>query len=104
MQLFEGQTLRHLIASKPGISVDHYNWSHDARYVYFKSAAGDKTALYRVGLRDPRLERIISLKDVRRTGNEGPFSPWSGLTPDDSPLVLRDIGTQEIYALDVEFP
>jgi hypothetical protein len=28
---------------------------------------------------------------------------WSGVGPDDSPLVLRDIGAQEIYALDVEF-
>jgi hypothetical protein len=29
---------------------------------------------------------------------------WSGLTPDGSPLFTRDISTQEIYALDVEFP
>jgi len=27
-----------------------------------------------------------------------------GLAPDDSPLVLRDVGIQEIYALDVDFP
>jgi hypothetical protein len=29
---------------------------------------------------------------------------WAGLTPDDSPLVLLDTSTEEIYALDVEFP
>src|ERR1017187_9245738 len=29
---------------------------------------------------------------------------WYGLAPDDSPMVLRDIGTQEIYRLDVEWP
>ena len=30
------------------------------------------------------------------------FGPWGGLTPDDSPLVSRDISSQEIYALDWE--
>ncbi|MGH9454815.1 MAG: hypothetical protein ACRD2O_12685 [Terriglobia bacterium] len=29
---------------------------------------------------------------------------WSGLAPDDSPIVLRDVGIQEIYALDVRWP
>ena len=81
------------------IPADNYNWSHDDKYVYFKSPAGDETALYRIPLEDRKLERIISLKDIRRTGNSG---PWVGLTPDDSPLILRDIGVEEIYALDWE--
>ena len=34
----------------------------------------------------------------------GPFGQWSGFAPDGSPLVLRDTGTQEIYALDVDLP
>jgi hypothetical protein len=34
----------------------------------------------------------------------GVFGAWTGLTPDDSPLVVRDVGSQEIYALDVQFP
>ena len=29
---------------------------------------------------------------------------WTGLTPDDSPLALRDISTFEIYALDWHLP
>jgi hypothetical protein len=32
------------------------------------------------------------------------YREWFGLTPDDSPLVLRDTGTQEIYALDWQEP
>jgi hypothetical protein len=28
------------------------------------------------------------------------FGYWLGMAPDDSPLLLRDTGTQEIYALD----
>ncbi len=29
---------------------------------------------------------------------------WFGLAPDDSLLVLRDVGSQEIYAIDWEAP
>jgi hypothetical protein len=29
---------------------------------------------------------------------------WFALAPDDSPVLLRDIGSQEIYALDWEAP
>jgi hypothetical protein len=29
---------------------------------------------------------------------------WTGLALDGSPLVLRDVGSQEIYALDVDLP
>jgi hypothetical protein len=34
----------------------------------------------------------------------GRSSTWFGLAPDDSPLVTRDISTQEIYALEMDWP
>jgi hypothetical protein len=43
---------------------------------------------------------LVSLKDVRRTG----FFGWTGLAPDDSPMLVRDVGTAEIYALDWQVP
>ena len=49
-----------------------------------------------------KLETVASLKNLRRvimgTG------AWLGLTPDGSPLLMRDTGTQEVYALDFEAP
>lgn len=33
-----------------------------------------------------------------------PWEFWVGLAPDDSPLLMRDRSTQEIYSLDVRFP
>ena len=56
----------------------------------------------RVSLRDRSLVEIASLKDFKRGGTSGGF--WFGLTPDNSPLLLRDVGTQEIYALDWQAP
>jgi Tol biopolymer transport system component len=77
------------------------NWSRDGKYLHFFSSGRDP-ALYRVRISDHKLEKIVSLKGVRLTiGSEG---TWCGLAPDDSPLVLRDVGTQEIYALDLQRP
>ena len=77
------------------------NWSRDSKCVYFR-ARGRPPWLCRLRIADARLDRIASLESIRRTGVFGWF--WVGLTPDGSPLALRDIGAQEIYALDVELP
>jgi WD40 repeat protein len=77
------------------------NWSRDGNYVYFHSFGSDAD-LYRVRVSDHKLERIASLKGIRLTISA--FGTWCGLAPDDSPLVLHDVGTQEIYALDLQLP
>ena len=41
-------------------------WSHDGKYVYFDSAAEGEPAFYRVQIKDHKLERVASLKDVKR--------------------------------------
>jgi Tol biopolymer transport system component len=76
------------------------NWSKDGKYVYYDAGSGDQAGFYRVRISDHKVERIVSLKDTRRTG----LFSWAGLAPDDSPLLLRDTGTQEVYALDVDLP
>jgi hypothetical protein len=45
---------------------------------------------------------VASLKEFRRVVT--PWISWSGITPDGAPLLMRDIGTQEVYALDFEAP
>jgi serine/threonine protein kinase/Tol biopolymer transport system component len=77
------------------------NWSRDGNYVYFHSF-GSETALYRVRISDRKLEKIANLQGLRLT--IGAWGTWCGLAPDDSPLLLRDVGSQEIYALDLQFP
>ena len=73
--------------------------SRDGRYVYFKTRGGAE-AIFRLSLADRKLEKIASLEDKSLFVN----SEWFSLAPDDSPLVLRDVGTNEIYALDWEAP
>jgi Tol biopolymer transport system component len=74
-----------------------FNWSRDGSHVYFERH-GDQDAVMRVGLHDHKVDEIVSLQNLKRTGAFGSF--WFGLAPDDAPIILRDTGTQEIYALD----
>jgi len=78
------------------------NWTRDGKYLYFDSGSGRDPAISRLRLADRKLERVTGLKDFRQV--EFSQYPWSGLTPDGAPLLLRDIGTQEVYALDFEAP
>jgi eukaryotic-like serine/threonine-protein kinase len=72
-------------------------FSHDSKYVYFEDFG---KAVYRVPVQGGKRELVVDFKDLRR-----PVVPnwafWFGLTPDDSLLAMRDLGTQEIYAFDV---
>jgi Tol biopolymer transport system component len=95
---FETRKWQDLTDLRPG----YPNWSRDGEYLYFDTFMGKDSAFYRLRIFDHKPERLVSLKDIQRV-NVG-LGPWTGLAPDDSLLTLRDIGTQEIYALDVDFP
>jgi Tol biopolymer transport system component len=78
------------------------NWSRDGRHIYFVRPYSDDPGLYRVHVPDGNVEKITTL-------NPGLLSwaivgKWTGLAPDDSPLVLRDTSVDEVYALDWEAP
>ncbi len=80
------------------IGVGYPSWSHDGQYLYFDAIFREDPALFRIRIADHKLERLGDLRDVHRFW--GMFAEWSGLTPDDAPLVTRDISSPEIYALD----
>ena len=76
------------------------NWSRDGQYVYFLRWL-DSPAVLRVRITDHKLEQVSDLTNFPTVGNIG---PWLGLDPNDSPLVLKDTGTQDVYSLDWEEP
>jgi eukaryotic-like serine/threonine-protein kinase len=81
--------------------VSWLQWSADGRHVYFKRLENE-AALMRVRVDDRSVEEVVSLKNIKNTGWGGGI--WIGLTPGNAPLLLRDTGTQEIYALDWHVP
>ena len=73
------------------------NWSHDGRSVYFLRMP-ENPAVVKIDIVSRKVETVIELKDLKMTGFAG---AWLGLAPDDSPLLLRDSGTQDVYALEL---
>jgi Tol biopolymer transport system component/DNA-binding winged helix-turn-helix (wHTH) protein len=77
--------------------IDYPEWSRNSNYIYFVAGG----SLNRVRIADHKLHTVVSLKDFHRAPGWG---MWAGLTPDDSPLLVRDNGIEEIYALNVRLP
>jgi Tol biopolymer transport system component len=84
-------------------SVGHLTWSRKGEYVYFDAATKGSVAIYRVDARSHRMERVAAIPPHVAPPFEL-FSPWTGLDPDDSPLLMRDTSVHEIYALDLQLP
>ena len=84
------------------MNVGWTSWSRDSKYIYFDTGLTENPAFYRVRVADRKLERIADLKGFRRVVFA--WIPWSSITPDGAPLLLRDISSQEVYALDLETP
>jgi hypothetical protein len=85
-------------------------FSHDSRFVYFMQTVQDHEGedhgvvnhldVFRIPVTGGAAERVVEMKDFLTTGY------WSfsmQLDPTDAPLVLRDISSDDIYALDVKF-
>ena len=70
-------------------------WSRDGMYLYVLRLAGNR-GVERVAIPGGKVEQVAGLKELRLTGV---YSFWLGLTPDDSPLLLKDAGTQEIVSM-----
>jgi len=82
-------------------------WSADGKYVYYSTlmtgnllGSGGAT-VYRVRVSDVHTERLLPTIDFPLVGNSG---NWSGPAADGSPLLLRELGTSNVYALDLDAP
>jgi DNA-binding winged helix-turn-helix (wHTH) protein/Tol biopolymer transport system component len=73
-------------------------WSHDSRFLYYVKWAGDPAVL-RIRIADGKRETVANMKGARYTGV---YTLWMGLDPNEAPMLLRDIGTDDIYALTLE--
>jgi Tol biopolymer transport system component len=84
------------------LPIGYPSWSHDGQYLYFDTTLTEDANFFRVRISDRKLERLVSLHGMRRFW--GDLGSWTGLAPDDSPLLIRDVSSQEIYAIDWQAP
>lgn len=86
-----------------GVNLQYPNWSADGKWIYYESTGDKGEELSRVEIATRRSEFLVNLHDVPRVslayGNM-----WSGLTPDGSPLIMRDVSSREVYSLELQLP
>ncbi len=71
-------------------------WSRDSNYIYFGDlSVPHRASVERIRIRDGSIEIIADLSTVRQTADA-----WVGCGPNDLPITVREVGTEEIYALD----
>lgn len=77
-------------------------WASDSQSLIFTTLHGPDPSFRRIRLGQATSEQLASFKDLRLYS--GGWGSWTGIAPDGSPLMVRDISSEEIYALDVELP
>jgi len=83
-------------------NLNYGEWSADSRYLIWDNFGTAHPACRRIKVGDHQAEDLFAIKDLRRF--IGIFGSWSGLAPDGSRLFVRDLSTQDVYALDVDLP
>ena len=96
---FKTQKWREWVSDEGAIG--YPTWSRDGKAVYFDNAFTDKETYRRVRIGQAHSEFLMDLKGVHRY-IDSTVGPWSGLSPDESLLLLLDQSTQEVYALELE--
>jgi Tol biopolymer transport system component len=94
---FESGTWTDLVPPGPH-SIGWPQWI-DSRSVQYWA---DPSDVLRVNVDNGASDLVASLKGIDQAF--GMFGTWVGALPDGSPLVLLDIGTHDIYALDWDAP
>jgi Tol biopolymer transport system component/DNA-binding winged helix-turn-helix (wHTH) protein len=79
------------------------NWSTDAHHLYYDVAFSDHPTFRRIQVGQTHSELLADLKTLTRFKSRA-AGPWSNIAPDGSALFVRDLSTDEIYALDLELP
>jgi Tol biopolymer transport system component/DNA-binding winged helix-turn-helix (wHTH) protein len=97
IKIFDFETQRWSVMQPTG-ETDFPTWSSDSRFIYFLRPSDDP-GVFRVRVTGGNAERVVDLKGFRYTGA---FRLWMGLDPTDTPMLIRDAGTDDIYALTLE--
>ena len=92
--LFDFQTQKWTELAKG--SFGWLNFTKDGKYLEVLDGSGT-ISIRSIRLSDGKTEQIVDLKSFEP---EGRYSSSLSIAPDDSPLMLRNAGTEDVYSLD----
>lgn len=101
LMLFEWQTGKWSEWLKEPLQVSFPRWSADSKSIVFDSLYPDP-GFRRIRLGANKSEPFVETKDLKIF--RGLWGAWTGLATDGAPLLVRDISSEEIYALELQNP
>jgi eukaryotic-like serine/threonine-protein kinase len=84
-----------------GVKASYPTWSNDGKCVYYYD---EDLSVWRVCLADRKVQLVGKLGGNGKLFFNGGLGYSFSIAPDDSILVTRDLGADQIYGLDVELP
>jgi serine/threonine protein kinase/Tol biopolymer transport system component len=84
-----------------GESIGWPAWLPDSKVVQYSEGEGD---VRRIRIADGQVQVLTTTNNLHLALDPFFLGVWQGATPDGAPLVLLDVGTHDIYALDWEAP
>jgi Tol biopolymer transport system component/DNA-binding winged helix-turn-helix (wHTH) protein len=100
-RLFDWATKKWAILSDS--EMGYPSWSQDGKYIYMQDWNDGHPRIARLRLHDRQIEGMVYFNEVG-SAMVGTIAGWSGVAPDGSPLVARDVSSQELYALKLHVP
>ena len=88
--------------NEPG-AIGFPNWSRDGAYLYYDTVFSEHSTFRRVKVGKTHSELVVDLKGLLAYIS-APAYGWSTIAPDGSDLFVRDLSTDELYSLDLEWP
>ena len=97
-QLFDLKTQKWTdIITSPGQFMT-WETSPNGNY-FFYAVGGNDPKIFRMKISDRSIEEVTALKNFPSVDD-----PALSVSPDDSAVLTRNLGTQEVYALKVKWP
>ncbi len=96
IKIFDFETQRWSVV-QPTDECNYPTWSSDSQFIYFVLV--EDPGVFRVRVSGGDAERVVDLKGFRHTGALG---IWFGLDLQNTPMLLRDVGSDDVYALTLE--
>lgn len=93
-------TLTHTWTTLANSSVADPAWSADSRYLYLHAFMAEGQPIYRVSIPDGHMEHVTNLVGLEATHPADYY--FSGLSPEDIPLVRVRFSAGDLYSLDLE--
>ena len=101
MMLFDARATKWTMTAT-GATLHNPLWSHDGKALFYQDLGSPGQPVYRVNIESGRKQRVGGPDSRLRP--DSIYSALTGLTPDDSPILLEIHSISDLYALDILLP